>query len=96
MASRLLGFCLLFAFFTASPMLAQVRALTGRVTNQETGAPVLEAVISVDRSGISARTGSDGRFSMNVPEGDQTLTILAIGYKRQNVTAPAASRAVSA
>jgi len=95
MASRLLGFSLLFAFLTASPALAQVRALTGRVTNQETGAPVLEAVISVDRSGISARTGSDGRFSMNVPEGDQTLTILAIGYKRQNVTAPAASRQVN-
>jgi TonB-dependent SusC/RagA subfamily outer membrane receptor len=95
MASRLLGFCLLFAFLTASPALAQVRALTGRVTNQETGAPVSEAVISVDRSGISARTGSDGRFSMNVPEGDQTLTILAIGYKRQNVTAPTGMKQVS-
>ena len=58
MASRLLGFCLLFAFLTASPVLAQVRALTGRVTNQETGAPVSEAVVSVDRSGISARTGA--------------------------------------
>ena len=62
MASRLLGFSLLFAFLTASPALAQVRALTGRVTNLETGAPVLEADMSVDRSVISARTGSDGRF----------------------------------
>ena len=95
MASRLLGFCLLSLILTASPVLAQVRALTGRVTNQETGAPVLEAVISVDRSGISARTGSDGRFSMNVPEGDQALTILAIGYKRQHVTVPTGSRQVN-
>jgi TonB-linked SusC/RagA family outer membrane protein len=95
MASRLSGFCLLSAVLSASPVLAQVRSLTGRVTNQETGAPVLEALISVDRSGISARTGSDGRFSMNVPEGDQTLTILAIGYKRQNVTAPTGVRQVN-
>ena len=94
MASRLLGFCLL-SVLTASPVLAQVRSLTGRVTNQQTGAPVAEAIISVDRSGISARTGSDGRFSMNVPEGDQSLTILAIGYKRQNVTAPAPSKQVN-
>jgi TonB-linked SusC/RagA family outer membrane protein len=94
MASRLLGFCLL-SVLTASPVLAQVRSLTGRVTNQETGAPVSEALISVDRSGISARTGSDGRFSMNLPEGDQTLTILAIGYKRQHVTAPTGVRQVN-
>src|SRR4051794_447662 len=95
MASRLLGFCLLSAVLTASPVLAQVRSLTGRVTNQQTGAPVAEAIISVDRSSISARTGSDGRFSMNIPEGDQALTILAIGYKRQNITAPTGSRQVN-
>ena len=94
MASRLFGFCL-FVRPHGLPRAGAGAQITGRMTNQQTGAPVAEAIISVDRSGISARTGSDGRFSLNVPEGDQSLTILAIGYKRQNVTAPAPSKQVN-
>src|SRR5919112_6561054 len=89
MASRLLGFCLVSAVLVASPISAQVRELAGQVTNQETGAAVPEAQVSVEGTEISIRTGPDGRFSMNVPGGDQTLTVRAIGYKRQTVTAPA-------
>src|SRR5690348_6843140 len=95
MASRLLGFCLLSAVLAASPLSAQVRELTGRVTNQETGAAVSEAQVSVDGTQISTRTGGDGRSTMNVPDGDQTLTIRAIGYKRQTATAPAGANQVS-
>jgi TonB-dependent SusC/RagA subfamily outer membrane receptor len=89
MASRLLGFCLLSAVLAASPASAQVRELGGQVTNQETGAVVPEAQVSVEGTEISIRTGPDGRFTMNVPGGDQTLTVRAIGYKRQTATAPA-------
>ena len=89
MASRLLGFCLLSAVLAASPVSAQVRELAGQVTNQETGAAVAEAQVSVEGTEISIRTGPDGRFSMNVPGGDQTLTVRAIGFKRQTATAPA-------
>ena len=38
----------------------------------------------MDGTGIAARTGSDGRFVFNVPDGDQTLIIRAIGFKRQH------------
>jgi TonB-linked SusC/RagA family outer membrane protein len=95
MASRLLGFCLLSAVLAASPASAQVRELTGRVTNQETGTAVSEAQVSVDGTQISTRSGTDGRFTLNVPDGDQTLTIRAIGYKRQTVTAPSGANQVS-
>jgi TonB-dependent starch-binding outer membrane protein SusC len=95
MASRLFGFCVLSAVLAASPLAAQVRELTGRVTNQETGTAVAEAQVSVDGTQISARSGTDGRFTMNVPDGDQTLTIRAIGYKRQTVTAPAGAKQVN-
>ena len=93
MASRLLGFCLLSSLL-ATPALAQVRELTGRVTNQETGTAVAEATVSVDGTQIATRTGTDGRFTMNVPDGDQSLTIRAIGYKRQKVTAAAGTNLV--
>jgi TonB-linked SusC/RagA family outer membrane protein len=89
MASRLLGFCLLSAVLAASPVAAQVRELTGQVTNQETGTAVAEAQVSVEGTEISIRTGPDGRFAMNIPGGDQTLTVRAIGYKRQTAAAPA-------
>jgi TonB-dependent starch-binding outer membrane protein SusC len=94
MASRLLGFCLLSAVLAASPAVAQVRELSGQVTNQETGAAVAEAQVSVVGTEISIRTGQDGRFTFNIPGGDQALTVRAIGYKRQTVTAPAGATQV--
>ncbi len=94
MASRLLGLCLLSSVLVASPAVAQVRELTGRVTNQETGQGVAEATVSVEGTGIATRSGTDGRFTLNVPDGDQTLWIQGIGFKRQTVPVSAVRTAV--
>jgi TonB-dependent starch-binding outer membrane protein SusC len=91
MTHRWLGMVLALGTLVSSSAAAQVRQVAGTVTNSETGQGVTEAVVSVEGSRITARTGNDGRFTMNVPDGDQTLTVRAIGYKRQTAVVPAAN-----
>jgi TonB-linked SusC/RagA family outer membrane protein len=73
---------------------AQVREVTGRVTNEQTGQGVSEAVISVEGTRIDIRTAADGRFAFNVPDGDQTLIVRAIGFKRDSAVVEALQRTV--
>ena len=74
---------------------AQVREVSGRVTNEQTGQGVGEAVVSVEGTRIAVRSSADGRFVFNVPDGDQRLTVRAIGFKRDSVTVPALERTVT-
>ncbi|WP_415778269.1 carboxypeptidase regulatory-like domain-containing protein, partial [Elizabethkingia occulta] len=55
----------------------------GRVSGKildEVGAPLAGAVISVNPEGITIVTGNNGDFSIELPEGQYTLTIKAKGY----------------
>jgi TonB-linked SusC/RagA family outer membrane protein len=74
---------------------AQVREVSGRVTNEQTGQGVGEAVVSVEGTRIAVRTAADGRFAFNIPEGDQRFTVRAIGFKRNAVTVPATQKTVT-
>jgi TonB-linked SusC/RagA family outer membrane protein len=76
--------CLLSAQLAA----AQVRQITGKVTNAETREGLSEATISVSGTGIVAQAGSEGNYVVNAPDGAQTLVVRAIGFKRQQVTVP--------
>ena len=75
------SFCLLSAQVTA----AQVRQITGRVTNSSTEQGLTEATIAVSGTGIVAVTNNEGNYVLNAPDGDQTLVVRAIGYKHQQV-----------
>jgi TonB-linked SusC/RagA family outer membrane protein len=68
---------------------AQVRQITGQVTNTQTSAGVAEATIAVSGTRIVTQTGTDGRYSLNAPEGDAILVVRAIGYKSATDTIPA-------
>jgi TonB-linked SusC/RagA family outer membrane protein len=59
------------------------------VTDVETGAPILSARVTVKGTNVGTYTGSDGRFTMNVPDGAITLDVRRIGYQpaTQPVTA---------
>ena len=73
------------------PCSAQVRQITGRVTNPQTGQGVPEATVAVTGTQIVAQTGNDGRYSLNAPgPASSTLVVRGIGYKRQTVTVPPA------
>jgi TonB-linked SusC/RagA family outer membrane protein len=90
MALRVCGTSVLFTLLSAQLLAAQVRQISGRVTNASTGEGLSEATISVNGTSILAQTGNDGRYVLNAPDGDQTLIVRAIGYKRREIQVPAA------
>jgi TonB-linked SusC/RagA family outer membrane protein len=94
MLRHLWGACIVLLLGAGSELSAQVREVSGRVTNEQTGQGVGEAVISVEGTRIAARTAANGAFAFNIPDGDQTLTISAIGFKRDSVVVPALEKTV--
>jgi TonB-linked SusC/RagA family outer membrane protein len=95
MLRHMWGGCIVLLVAGVPAVSAQVREVSGRVTNEQTGQGVGEAVISVERTRIAVRTAADGRFAFNVPDGDQTLSVRAIGFKRDSVIVPALERTVT-
>ncbi len=83
MAKREFGLYLVLALglLGVPSVSAQVRQINGQVTNTQTGAGVSEVTIAVTGTRITAQTAGDGRYSLNVPEGDAVLVFRAIGYK---------------
>lgn len=54
--------------------------VTGRVTDSETGETLIGATVSY-AEGAGALTDVDGHYSIEVPEGKQTLTVRYVGYR---------------
>jgi len=61
------------------------RPLRGTVTDLDTGSPINAVRVTVRGTGIATSTTSDGRFTMNVPEGALTLEVRRIGYQLASV-----------
>jgi TonB-linked SusC/RagA family outer membrane protein len=89
MTLRVWGSFFSLCLLSVLPAAAQVRQVTGRVTNAQTGQGLAEATIAVTGTGIVAQTGADGNYVLNAPDGDVGLVVRAIGYKRQDRTVPA-------
>ena len=71
MAQRMCGVVvsLLLLVLGAQAGQAQVRQITGRITNAQTEQGVSEATIAVLGTQIVAQAGNDGRFTLNAPDG---------------------------
>jgi TonB-linked SusC/RagA family outer membrane protein len=97
MTQRALGVFLTLAvgLAGASDVSAQVREISGQVTNSQTGAGVGEATIAVQGTRIVAQTAADGRYALNAPSGDAILVFRAIGFKGVTDTVPAEQATVS-
>lgn len=95
MLRHLWGGCVVLLVAGAPAVSAQVREVSGRVTNEQTGQGVGEAVVSVEGTRIAIRSAADGRFVFNVPDGDQTLSIRAIGFKRDSAVVSATEKTVT-
>ena len=67
---------------------AQVRQITGRITNVQTEQGVSEATVAVLGTQIVAQADANGRFVLNAPDGPANLMVRSIGYKRQQITVP--------
>ena len=89
MTMRACGTSLLLSLLCALPAAAQVRQLTGKVTNSQTQEGLSEATVAVIGTGIVAITNTEGNYVLNAPDRELSLMVRAIGYKRQQVTVPA-------
>src|SRR5438046_2527409 len=82
-------FSLLLLVFVSASAFAQARRVSGRVTVEGSGEPLVAASVSVVGTSLGTYTDDQGRFSLNVPDGPVTLRIRRIGYlvKTQAVSA---------
>src|SRR5512145_869150 len=89
MALRVCGTFLSLFLLSVQLVGAQVRQVSGRVTNAQTQEGLAGATVAVSGTGIVAETNNEGNYLVNLPDGDQTLIVRAIGFKRQQVSLPA-------
>jgi TonB-linked SusC/RagA family outer membrane protein len=66
-------------------VLAQTRAVSGRVTDQKTGEGLPGATVLLKGTTTGISTNSDGNFSLTVPEAGGTLVISSIGMVTQEI-----------
>lgn len=66
-------------------VLAQDKTVTGKVTDEKDGQPVVGASVLVKGTGIGTQTKTDGSFSLNVQANATTLVISSVGYVSQEM-----------
>ena len=89
MTLRVCGMFLPLFLLSVQLAAAQVRQVSGKVTNSQTEQGLQGATVAVSGTGIVAETNNEGNYTVNTPDGDQTLVVRAIGYKRAQVSLPA-------
>ncbi|HEY1010756.1 MAG TPA: TonB-dependent receptor [Daejeonella sp.] len=85
MKQKLLAF-LLMGIMAVTTAFAQNRTITGRVVGADDGLPLPGVSVRVKGSSQGTTTGSEGTFTINVPEGAKTLTFTYIGYATKEAT----------
>ena len=71
-------------FASASPISAQTGAISGQITDAATGQPLLNALVKVEGSDLTTRSGRTGRYTLaNVPAGEQSVTVDRLGHVSQ-------------
>ena len=74
----LVSFILVLVFLQQG--MAQTRTVTGTVTDQETGQGLPGVAVLAQGTTVGTATGASGEYSINVPEGSNTLVYRFIGY----------------
>lgn len=86
MKPRLVWLALVCLVLGGGSLAAQTRVLTGTVTDSATGAGVAGATVTIQGTRLGAYTKDNGAFVItNVPDGEVTVLIRFIGYKRRLV-----------
>jgi TonB-linked SusC/RagA family outer membrane protein len=76
---------------TASMAFAQNKTITGTVTSQEEGFPIPGVTVRVTGTTVGTQTNSEGKFSIAVPAGKNSLTFSFLGYTAKSVNIGSAS-----
>lgn len=69
----------------SSSAAAQQREITGKVTVAGSSLPLSDAIVGLVGSAGGARTNERGEYRLRAPNGDVTVQVRAIGYKRQTM-----------
>lgn len=77
---KLSGICLLI--LACAPSYAQVRKVTGKVTDAKSGQTLPGVTISVKDKQASTATNQDGAFTIQADPATDILTFSFIGYKK--------------
>mgnify|MGYP005749079315 CR=1 FL=1 len=72
--------CLILISALLQQAMAQVRAVTGKVTDATTNQPLPGVTVLVKGTSAGTATSADGTYSVNVPQGSNTLVFRFIGY----------------
>jgi TonB-dependent starch-binding outer membrane protein SusC len=89
MALRMCGMSLLLTLASFQLSTAQVRQISGRVTNAQTQDGLAGATVAVKGTAIVAETNTDGNYLLNAPDGEVTLVVRAIGYTSEQMAVSA-------
>ena len=73
---------------------AQNRTVSGTVLDSSQQ-PVIGAAVMLQGTTVGNTTDVDGKFSLDVPDGDALLLVSCLGYVEQNVNVPANTNSVT-
>ena len=82
-------FSLLLLVLVSASAFAQTRRVSGRITVEGSGEPIVAASVNIVGTSIGTYTDDQGRFSLNVPDGPATLRVRRIGYTQKTIAVPA-------
>ena len=82
-------FSLLALALMSTSAFAQTRRISGRVTAEGSGEPIVAASVNVVGTALGTHTDDQGRFTMNVPDGPVTLRVRRIGYGQKTLAVAA-------
>ncbi len=81
------NFLLVLFLISCSCLMAQDGIITGVVTDSNDGSPLIGAnVVVKGAAGVGTVTDIDGRYSVKMPKGTNTLVFTCIGYREQELT----------
>lgn len=85
---------LLMVLCASFPVFAQTRQVSGIITDPEKNTPL--AGVTIEGPGkIITQSGTDGRFTISVPQGKAILTFSYVGYETEAVTVAAGTSDVT-
>jgi len=82
-------FSLLLLVLVSASAFAQTRRVSGRITVEGSGEPIVAASVNLVGTSVGTYTDDQGRFSLNVPDGPATLRVRRIGYTQKTIAVPA-------
>jgi len=67
------------------------RIITGKVTSQEDGQPIIGVSVMVPNTKIGVQTDANGKYSIKIPGETKTLEFTYLGFNKQTVTLTASN-----